>query len=290
MRISVISHCAVDDIRLMGAAHQQAGGDASYTALTAREFRASVSLQTRFGPDFPVAYLRDAGIGYPREAASDTPTTRFRIEIDGQHRELYLLAECDPISVQESSSQDATITTPIYHEISPGEISPPGDPGYLLLNPQGLLREAEDNGRIRTVETGLDMSGVDAIKVNPTEIRALTGLDGDEGMAALQKKGVGTVIRTDGKDISMLAGGMVYAIRLPNREVYDTTGLGAILCGAFVCTMLKERDVLWAFCFAGGAVQAALESKSLGLLKVPKSGAVQTNASYFYNLVKYRQI
>ena len=290
MRISVISHCAVDDIRLMGAAHQQAGGDASYTALTAREFRAGVSLQTRFGPDFPEAYLRDAGIDYPKEAASDAPTTRFRIEIDGQHRELYLLAECEPINVLESSSQDATIITPIYHEISPGDISSPEDPGYLLLNPQGLLREAGDGGKIRTVETDLDMKGVDAIKVNPTEIRALTGLDGDDGMAALQKKGVGTVIRTDGKDISMLAGGMIYSIRLPNKEVYDTTGLGAILCGAFVCTMLKEKDILWAFCFAGGAVQAALETKSLGLLKVPKSGAVQTNASYFYNLVKYRQI
>ena len=54
--------------------------------------------------------------------------------------------------------------------------------------------------------------------------------------------------------------------------------------------MIKERDFLWALCFAGGAAQAALETKEVGLNKIPKKGAIETNATYFYNTVKFRQI
>jgi sugar/nucleoside kinase (ribokinase family) len=88
----------------------------------------------------------------------------------------------------------------------------------------------------------------------------------------------------------MLVKDRVYSITLPNKNIHDTTGVGDIFCAAFSCTMLKEKDYLWALCFAGGAVQAALESKDVGLLKIPKKGAIETNASYFYNLMKYRSI
>ena len=54
--------------------------------------------------------------------------------------------------------------------------------------------------------------------------------------------------------------------------------------------MIKEKDFLWALCFAGGAAQAALDSKNIGLQKIPKKGAIQTNASYFYNLIKFRDL
>ena len=54
--------------------------------------------------------------------------------------------------------------------------------------------------------------------------------------------------------------------------------------------MLKEKDFLWALCFAAGSVQAALESNNVGLQKIPKKGAVENNASYFYNLVDFRDL
>jgi len=46
----------------------------------------------------------------------------------------------------------------------------------------------------------------------------------------------------------------------------------------------------WAFCFAGGAAQAALDTNQIGLQKVPKKGAIETNASYFYNTLKFKQV
>ena len=54
--------------------------------------------------------------------------------------------------------------------------------------------------------------------------------------------------------------------------------------------MLREKDFLWALSFAGGAAQAALETKKFGLDKIPRMSAVENNASYFYNMVKFRQI
>ena len=34
----------------------------------------------------------------------------------------------------------------------------------------------------------------------------------------------------------------------------------------------------------------ALESKKFGLEKIPQKGAIEHNGSYFYNLIKFRQI
>ena len=75
----------------------------------------------------------------------------------------------------------------------------------------------------------------------------------------------------------------IYSITLPNLELNDTTGIGDIFCAAFGCTMLKEKDILWALSFGGGAAQAALESRQIGLEKIPSKGAIESNAYYFYN-------
>lgn len=287
MRVTVASGCAIDTLHLDGTIQEQLGGDALYSGMTAKEFRADVTLQTRFGPDFSTSYIEDMGLLYDdTQALSEEPTTRFKIVLDGHKRDLYLLCECEPIDVQKTDD-DAIMIEPIYHEITPDYVR---SDTYTLLNPQGMLRRADDTGRVQTVPSKIDMARIDTVKVNHQEIQAITGEQGDRGMLALQKMGADTVIRTGGKIIDMLHKNMVYTIELPNKEIHDTTGAGAIFCGAFVCTHLKERDILWAFCFGGGAVQAALDSKDTGLLKVPRRGAVQTNASYFYNLVKYRQV
>ena len=88
----------------------------------------------------------------------------------------------------------------------------------------------------------------------------------------------------------MLVDDRLYSLTLPNKEVYDTTGIGDIFCSTFICTMLKEKDFLWAFCFAGGSAQAALDTQQVGLEKIPEKGATQINASYFYNTIKFRQV
>jgi fructose-1-phosphate kinase PfkB-like protein len=109
-------------------------------------------------------------------------------------------------------------------------------------------------------------------------------------MKILQKNGIDSVILTDKQNISVLFKDKIFSIKLPNLDLYDTTGVGDIFSAAFCCTMIKENDILWALSFAGGAAQAALNSKKIGLEKIPSKGAVETNAYYFYNTVKFRQV
>ena len=152
------------------------------------------------------------------------------------------------------------------------------------------MRRTNSENKIFLENTDVDLSNVNTIKVNPDEALHLTGSSYNEALRLLQKKGVEHVILTNKTEVSMLVKDRLYSITLPNERIHDTTGIGDIFCAAFCCTMLKEKDFLWALCFAGGAAQAALDSKNVGLLKIPKKGSIQTNASYFYNLVKFRSI
>jgi len=289
MKMALFSHCALDTISLEGSTYEQIGGAACYGGITARQFKFDVDLYTKFGKDFPQQYLTENKINF-KNFESEKSTTKFVINITGDDRTLKLENQCDPIPF-ESLDADCSLVSPIYHEISSEVFSKiKHDSNFLLVDPQGFLRRTNSDNNIVLENTELDLSDVDAIKVNPEESQHLVNGTSDEMMISLQKKGIKYVILTNKTEVSMLVKDKIYSITLPNKEVYDTTGVGDIFCAAFCCTMLQEKDYLWALCFAGGAVQAALESKQIGLLKIPKKGTIQTNASYFYNLIKFRSI
>jgi len=289
MKLALFSHCAIDTISIDGIIHEQIGGAACYGGLTARQFKFDVNLYTKFGRDFPQQYLTQNKINF-ENALSEKLTTRFAIDITGSDRSLKLLNECEPIEYTTVNS-DGSLITPIFHEISTDVFTKiKKNSSFTLVDPQGFLRHVDLHNNVLLQNTDLDLSGVNAIKVNPEESQMIVNGTHDEMMMALQKKGVEHVILTNKTEVSLLVKDKIYSITLPNKEVYDTTGLGDIFCATFCCTMLKEKDFLWALCFAGGAAQAALDSKQVGLLKIPQKSAIETNASYFYNLVKYRSI
>ena len=289
MKLALFSHCAIDTIFIDGVSHEQIGGAACYGGLTAKQFKFDVDLYTKFGRDFPQQYLTQNKIHF-ENALSDKLTTRFAIDITGSDRSLKLLNECDPIEYTNINA-DGSLITPIFHEISAETFAKiKKDSSFTLVDPQGFLRHVDSNNNVILKNTDLDLSGVNAIKVNPEESQMIVSGTHDEMMKALQTKGVEHVILTNKTEVSLLVKDKIYSITLPNKEVYDTTGLGDIFCATFCCTMLKEKDFLWALCFAGGSAQAALDSKQVGLLKIPSKNAIETNASYFYNLVKYRSL
>lgn len=289
MRLSVFSHCAIDTINLEGSQYEQIGGAACYCSMMARQFKFDVDLYTKFGSDFPTQYLTENKINF-ENVPSGKPTTRFEIDINGADRTLKLKNECEPIEFSEFNS-DGTIISPIFHELSDEVFKKiKTNSNFTFLDPQGFLRKTDAEKKIILEQRDIDLSDVNAIKVNLDEMQSIVNATGDKGMIALQKKGVENVILTNNTQVSLLVKDRIYSISLPNKEIHDTTGIGDIFCAAFCCTLLKEKDFLWALCFGGGAAQAALDSKDVGLLKIPKKGAVETNASYFYNLVKYRQI
>ena len=289
MKLAVFGHCAIDTITIDDYNYEQIGGAACYCGITARQFKFDVDLFTKFGPDFPKQYLTENKINFIN-SESQKNTTKFAISINGSDRTLKLENECEPIDYS-SVDADGHIVSPIYHEISDDTFKKiKTDSNFLFVDPQGFLRKKDSQNNIVLENTDLDLSNVNAIKVSPEESQQIVTGSHDEMMVALQKKGVEYVILTNKTDVSLLVKDKIYSIALPNKQIHDTTGIGDIFCSTFCCTMLKENDFLWALCFAGGAAQAALDSKNIGLQKIPQKGVIQTNASYFYNLVKFRDL
>ncbi|ABX12818.1 PfkB family carbohydrate kinase [Nitrosopumilus maritimus] len=289
MKLAVFAHCAVDTITIGENNYEQIGGSACYCGLTAREFKFDVDLYTKCGNDFPIQYLSDNKINLINSESAKN-TTKFAISITGADRTLKLENQCDPIEYSNTKA-DGHLVSPIFHEITNETLKKiKDDSNFLFVDPQGFLREKDSENNVFLQKKDLDLSNVNAIKVNPEEAQQLVTGTHDEMMVALQKRGVEHVLLTNKTEVSLLVKDKVYSITLPNKEIHDTTGIGDIFCAAFCCTMLKEKDYLWALCFAGGAAQAALDSKNVGLQKIPRKGVIQNNASYFYNLVKFRDL
>ena len=289
MKLALFSHCTIDNIVLDGNANEQIGGAACYGGLTARNFKFDVELFTKFGKDFPYRYLSENQIKF-ENASSDKPTTRFRLEITGAERQMFLENKCDDLEYT-SCDADGFLVSPLCSEISSELFEKiKQDANFLFLDPQGFLRRTDSEKKVFLEKTPLNLQGVDAIKLNPEELAAIEPGDFEVTLKAIQKQGPKHVLYTNKTEISLLYEDRLYSLSLPNKEVYDTTGIGDIFSATFACTLLKEKDFLWAFCFAGGSAQAALDTKEIGLLKVPERGAIETNASYFYNTIKFRQI
>ncbi len=290
MKLDVISHCTIDTIEINDSKYVVPGGPGCYCSLTARSLKFDVKLHTKFGSDFTLSdYLTEKKIDF-QNSLSNEPTTQFILQIVNSERTLFLKNKCEVID-NIVLDTDSAIISPLFDEISLDLFEKvTNDASFVLLDPQGFLRRINSENKIYLEHTDLNLSNVSAIKVNSDELNALTNVSNLDGIKILQKKGIDNVILTNKQNISLLSGNKIYSIELPDIQLNDTTGIGDIFSAAFCCTMLKEKDILWALSFAGGAAQAALESGQIGLEKIPSKGAIESNAYYFYNTVRFKEI
>ena len=290
MKVGIFSHCTMDTIIYENEQYDAPGGPASYCSITAKKQKHDVNLYTKFGANYPLEEFFNENKINMHDALSSKDTTKFRIELNNSDRKLFVENMCDNIDFIENND-DGTIISPVFDEISLDTYSQiKNSDNFTFLDPQGFLREKNSDNEVSLKRTSLDLANIDAIKMNPDELHALTGLSGHDGIKQLQKLGIEYVIHTNKQEISLLVKDKLYTIFLPKMTLTDTTGIGDIFCSTFTCTMLKEKDFLWALSFAGGAAQSALESKAFGLEKVPEKNALESNGSYFYNIVEFKQI
>ncbi len=282
-RVAVFASCTEDEISVDGERVAAPGGPGTYCCLTARRLRADVDLHTRMGPGGARALLEAEGVRILGEPAAEA--VRFALDVRGGERALRLLRGGEPIGYDGMGGADGAIVTPVCGEIAAGTLEAiKADSAFTLVDPQGFLRRAGEGGAIALTGEAPGLGGISAIKADTDELAALAG---GGGARALAGAGVGHVLVTSGRDIMMLSGGREYRLSLPVKAVADTTGVGDIFSAAFCATMLRERDALWAFCFACGAAHAALDTREAGPKKVPARRAVETNAAYFYNTVEF---
>ena len=290
MKLDIISHCTIDTIEINNSKYVVPGGPGCYCSLTAKALKFDVKLHTKFGSDFTFTdYLTEKKIEFAN-AFSNEPTTQFILQLVDSERTLFLKNKCEVIG-DVVLDTDSVIISPLFDEIPLVLFEKiTNDANFILLDPQGFLRRTNSENKVYLEQTDLNLSGVSAIKVNSDELKALTNNNHLDGIKILQKNGIDNVILTDKQNISLLSGNKIYSITLPDIALNDTTGIGDIFSAAFCCTMLKEKDILWALSFAGGAAQAALESGQIGLEKIPSKSAIESNAYYFYNTIKFKEI
>lgn len=284
-----------------GSTAESIGGPPCYCGVTTRRFGFDVSLATRVGRDFPQEMhkiLRDRDLIVSDRQVVDAPTTRFSLMSEGSSRRLMVSSRCEPLTAGEIQDMkvDCWIASPVIDEV-PSDVLAAikqhgGKKHFVMLDPQGYMRTIGSDGQV-TLKDQLDMdlSGITAVKVDSQEMSALTGgLQGLEGMQRLQSKGVRFVLSTEHRVIHLLYEKTHYWIKLRDIDTPDSTGAGDILCAAFCCAYLKEKDPLWAICFGAGTVRAALETGEFGLSKIPAMSKIEQSASYFYNTVGFQQL
>jgi fructose-1-phosphate kinase PfkB-like protein len=161
-----------------------------------------------------------------------------------------------------------------------------------MLDPQGYLRLVDDLGDITMRDNlELELSGINAIKVDNQEMTALTGgLQGLAGMQALHSRGIDFVIYTENRIIHLLHNQTHYWLALQEIDAVDSTGVGDILSASFSCAFIKENDPIWAICFGVGAVKTALETRQVGIAKIPSMRYIEETATYLYNAIGFQRL
>jgi sugar/nucleoside kinase (ribokinase family) len=302
LKIAIASHIVLDTIKSAdGKVIESIGGPACYCGFTSRRFGFDVSLVSKVGNDFPkelFTMLRNNHIILGDNAKVDASTTKFQIDSQGNSRQLRLSDKCKPIAVEDVQEikVDCWLASPVIDEL-PQDVFTAikqnrGKKNFVMLDPQGYVRLVNLKGSVTLKEKlELDLSGVNAIKVDNQEMAALTGgLQSIGGMERLQSKGIEFVIHTEREAIHLLHKRMHYWLSIDNVDTVDSTGVGDILCASFSCAYLKEKDPIWAICFGAGAVRAALETRQVGLAKIPSMSKIEEMASYFYNGIGFQRL
>jgi sugar/nucleoside kinase (ribokinase family) len=300
MKVAILSNLVVDEIvsRDMKSS-QSLGGPAAYCGITARKFGFDTTLFTHFGKDLDTKYheyLKKQGISFNVTNSLDLPTTRFILRNFENDRELILESKCSALNIEEikSAKSDCWIISPVFDEVSLDILqylaSAREKNQFIMLDPQGYTRSVDSAGRI-SVRSNIDIpiNNVNGIKLDSQEISCFTnGLQGIEGMKKIHSKyKIDYVLYTEDQIIHLLERERRYWLKLPKIDTSDSTGLGDIIVSSFACTIVKEKDSVWAFCFAAGALTAALQTKEVGIKKIPSRSAIEENASYYYNIMNF---
>ena len=303
MNVAILSNIVIDEIvsRDLNSS-QSLGGPAAYCGVTARKFGFDTTLFTHFGNDLDlqyIEYLKNQGVSFNNLQPSSLPTTRFVLKNFETDRELTLQSKCIPIDIEEIKNVKANcwIISPVFDEV-PLDIlqflvSSRKEKQFVMLDPQGYTRTVDSEGRV-SIRKKMDIPihNVDGIKLDSQEISCFTnGLQGMEGMKKIRSfYGIKYVLHTQDHVIHLLEEGKHYWINIPKHESPDSTGLGDIITSSFACIMLKEKDSVWAFCFAAGALTAALQAKEIGIKKIPSKSAIEQNGTYYYNTMNFEII
>jgi sugar/nucleoside kinase (ribokinase family) len=253
------------------------GGSVVYVSFAARRLDARVSVVSKVGSDFPVAYLwwlRQESVDLSGVSkAENAQTTRFELKYsnDLSDRALRLKNRAPPIGVADlPNSLKAKVihVGPIAGEIAYEAVEKLRScSGILSLDPQGLVRNFDENGNV-SLGSLVDkriLGLVDIYKSSLKEIQAVTGLsDIDSAIRAVHGHGAKIVMVTLG------ASGAIVSVedtlhKVPAykpQKIIDPTGAGDAFIGSFLAEYVNGEDCSW--CSYVGSAAASLVVEGIG--------------------------
>ena len=276
MRIGILGHIAIDAISSKNFEILSLGGPPCYAGLAARRQGCDITLVTKVGTDFPDEYsiwLAKNNLNFSEGARSgDRKTTRFRITLGVNKRNLQLISRCNDISDSQLDNLDVdgALLSPIAGEIPKSVSNKILSLGILtFLDPQGYLRRFDKNGYCHLAPLqNSKLPKTTIIKVDPEEGSHLVGSPNLRKIASRLRRRFDNVIVTNGpRNMIMASENSIKEAKVPTVEgVIDTTGLGDILSGSVLATFLRTGDFEWSVCV--GIAVASQASKGKGIAKV----------------------
>ncbi|MDG6933858.1 MAG: hypothetical protein JRN68_04100 [Nitrososphaerota archaeon] len=257
--VRILGHLTFDLIKVDGGIeYQSLGGPPAYAGLYLANCGASVTVNTKVGPDFgarQLGLLRKRGLHFEHPFRGHKATTRFEIQVNRATgaRALRLLNACDGIiaDLPKGVKADATIIAPVIGEIDPKDIPRLGSSHFVYVDPQGFLRVVRHQKVTLQPNPALasHLLEVDAIKVDRDEGYVMTGKrEPKEIAASLMKLGVKEVLVTLGGDsVLLFYRGQTFSAPVPAAKPIDSIGAGDILGAAYTLHRLfenPERSVL----------------------------------------------
>jgi sugar/nucleoside kinase (ribokinase family) len=250
-------------------------GCSTNAALALSRLGEKVRLVGAVGSDYRERFVSDLerfGIEHDIIPSRETGGFSLIYYDDFGNRTLDLLGRADPInSLQDDmyADADAVLIGPILKEV-PFELI--ADirarfEGLFFCDPQGLLRGADETGRIEhTKPDGIEdaLGMFDIVKPNELEGRVLTGIDCRqdpyEAARIIKSWGPQIVIVTLAELGSVIYDGTRF-IDIPAFEIdlVDATGAGDTYMGGFTFEYLRTRDLRQAGCFASATSSVMIE-------------------------------
>lgn len=226
------------------------------------------------GPDFEASFqtsMRGYGVDVVKAKPSQS-TGGFRLIYDAKgNRTLDVLGIADKIYPEDLPpacfEAKTLLIAPILQEVGlplmkrvRAETDAP-----IFLDPQGLIREMDHDGRIRSVcdvETATTLTTlVDVIKPNEHEAKVLTGVESPyTAVRVLTEWGAKISIVTLAEHGSLVGKGRNF-MRIPPYKTaeIDPTGAGDTYIGAFITKYLEGKSIFECGVFASAAASIKVE-------------------------------
>ena len=263
--VVVVGHVAIDvNILPWGVIENALGGAPTYAGLTFAVLRQNVGIISKVGADFPEKFppiYSKLGLDTEGILVAGEHTTTFENTYDeaGNRAQVckHVAPKISPDDIPDAySDAGAFYVSPIANEVTPDVLRTiKKKSNFVMLDPQGILREIGPDGRVEVKPHDLDefLQYVDVVKIGKEEACVLKG-DVESALRSIRAMGPRIAIVTKGGEPSVVMSEAELAkVNSLKVEVKDMTGAGDVFGAAFLARYMATRDVLDSTRFAVAA-------------------------------------